>query len=155
MTRTAAIVFPITLFAVWWMYVVGRAGNGPGFRPERVTDHVYFVVAITGTLYLIFVAIALIVLYFTRVRGHPVTVASLLLPALLRFAAFYLIALAVGSTLGEVFCVVEERSFERDAKAFLATATPDPITHEMPMYSRQRWWPGSAQILIWPPAARK
>jgi hypothetical protein len=34
MSRMAAVGFPLTLFAAWYLHVVHRAGNGPGMRPD-------------------------------------------------------------------------------------------------------------------------
>jgi hypothetical protein len=150
MTRTTTIAFFITLFFVWWMYIVTRTGTGPGLRWERVPGDMQFTVEITGLFYLVFVVIALTVLYFKQVRGHNVAASSLLLPAFIKFVATYGVAVVLGSAVGEIFCLVEERAFRKEAAAFQSTSPLDPYTHEPPMYSRRRWWPGSAQIMTTP-----
>lgn len=150
LTRTAAIALPITAFLAWWMYVVTRAGSGPGLKWDRVTDHVYFAVSIVGSLYLVFVIVALSVLYFTRIRGGTDSAMSLMIPALIRFVVVFVFAIAGGSTLGEIFVLADERAFRKETARFMATAKPEPITGDLPLYSRKRWWPGSSNILVSP-----
>ncbi|MEO7997537.1 MAG: hypothetical protein ABI852_08835, partial [Gemmatimonadaceae bacterium] len=145
--RTAAIALPITAFLAWWLYVVTRAGNGQGLKWDKVPQNVNFAVSIVGTLYLIFVIIALIVLYFTRIRGGSEPATTLMLPALLRFALVFVFAIAAGSTFGEMFVLADERAFLKETDKFMATAKREPITGDMPMYSRQRWWPGSTNSM--------
>lgn len=150
LTRTAAIALPITAFLAWWMYVVTRAGSGPGLKWDRVPNHVYFTISIVGTVYVVFVLVALAVLYFTRIRVGTDTALSVMLPALIRFAVVFVFAIAAGSTFGEMFVLADERSFLKETDKFIATATPEPITGDLPLYSRKRWWPGSSNILVSP-----
>lgn len=150
MTRTAAIALPITAFLAWWMYVVTRAGSGPGLKWDRVPNHVSFAISIVGSLYLVFVIVALSVLYFTRVRGGTDSATSLMIPALIRFAVVFVFAIAAGSTLGEFFVLADERAFQRETTLFLTTAKPEPVTGDLPLYSRKRWWPGSSNMLVSP-----
>lgn len=150
MTRTAAFALPITAFLAWWVYVATRAGNGPGFKWDKVSQNVYFTIAVVGTAYLIFVIIALLVLYFTRVRGGTDSAMSVMLPAFVRLAVAFVFAIAAGSTLAEMFVAADERAFRRETDAFMATATREPITGDMPLYSRQRWWPGSSNMMVSP-----
>lgn len=147
LTRTAAIALPITAFLAWWLYVVTRSGNGQGLKWEKVPHDVNFVISIAGTLYLIFTIIALAVLYFTRARGSSDGAMTVMLSALLRFAVVFVFAIAAGCTLGELFVLTDERSFLKETDKFMANAQPEPITGDMPMYSRSRWWPGSSNSM--------
>lgn len=155
MNRTAAIAFPFTLFLAWVVYVSSRPGNGPGLQWSRIPDNVSYTVAISGTLYLVFVLIALVVLYFTRIRGEPVSPSVVLLPALLRFAAVYGIALIAAVPLAEWYCYADERAFERETARHYAAAVPDSVTHELPLYSRFRWWPINGELMVSDPPGRR
>ena len=129
MTHTAAIAFPITVFLAWVMYVIDRTGNGPGLKWHMVPNTVKFAATMVGVAYLVFAVIAGVVVYFTKIRGGSV------------------IAMSV---LGELYAYVEERAFLKETEAFMSTAKAEPITGDMPLYSRRRWWPGSAQQLVSP-----
>lgn len=150
MNKTAAIVFPITLFLAWMTYVVTRTGSGPGLKWDRVPDHLSFTFTMVGVAYLIFVVISGIVLYFTQIRGASVNATSVLGPAFVRLLLVFVIAVPLGSALGELYACAEERAFKGETERFMATAKPEPITGDMPLYSRKRWWPGSQQQLVSP-----
>ncbi|MEO7361689.1 MAG: hypothetical protein ABI120_15265, partial [Gemmatimonadaceae bacterium] len=90
------------------------------------------------------------VLYFTRVRGSVDGATSVMVPALIRFAVVFVFAIAAGSTLSEMFVLADERAFLKETDAFMATATPEPIKGDMPLYSRKRWWPSSSNSLVSP-----
>ena len=151
--RTAVIAFPITLFVVWCLYIVGRSGAGQGLKWDRVPDHIYFSVAFAGTLYLIFVAIALIVLYFQRIRGGPDSAISILVPAVIRFAVVFVAAVVIASPLGELFVLADERAFRKETAKFLSTAKPVPETGDLPLYSRMRRWPSWSNVMVSPDVA--
>ncbi|MEP6763220.1 MAG: hypothetical protein ABJB66_02860 [Gemmatimonadaceae bacterium] len=148
LNRTTLIAFPIALFLAWWMYVVTRAGNGPGFQMSRVSNNAMFAVSILGVVYLVFVVIALFVLYFGNVRGQNVSAGSVLMPALVKFAVCFVLAIALSIPMGEWFCSADERAFRNETQAFLKTAEPNSVTHDLRLYSRVRWWPASSQQLV-------
>jgi hypothetical protein len=148
MPRTTAIALPLTLFLAWYVHVVNRAGNGPGLQWSRIPGDAAFTAAITGVVYVAFVLVALTVLYFTRIRGHPTSGGALVVSALGRFVGAYLVAVVVGIALAEWYCVADERAFERENARHIAAARAGSGVEEIPLYSRPRWWPGSAQLLV-------
>ncbi|MEP6834780.1 MAG: hypothetical protein ABJB74_15405 [Gemmatimonas sp.] len=150
MIRTAAIAFLVTVFLAWMTYVFTRTGNGPGFKWDMVANNCNFTFAIVGVLYLLFFLITGVTLYFTQIRGGSVDALNILGPAFIRLLLVFVVAVPVGALLGEVYAYTEERSFLHETEQFLATAKPEPITGDMPLYSRKRWWPGSQQQLVSP-----
>jgi hypothetical protein len=68
MSRTAAVAFPLTLVAAWYLHVVNRAGNGPGMRWDRVAGNASFTATLTGVAYVVFVLAALTVPRTSRER---------------------------------------------------------------------------------------
>ncbi|MBL0171029.1 MAG: hypothetical protein IPP90_09910 [Gemmatimonadaceae bacterium] len=153
--KTPAFALPVTLVVAWYLHVVNRAGNGPGFQWHRVPGNASFTALLTGVLYLVFVVVAVVVAYVTHVRRQPVSTTSVLAPVVLRLAAVYVIAVLVGAALGEWYCVADERAFQRETVEYLAHAPPNPVTPDPPLYSRPRWWPGNAQLLVSPTAASR
>ena len=151
MPRTTAIVFPLTLCLAWYVHVVNRAGNGPGFQWARLPNNTFFTLTITGVFHVVFVLVALAVLYFTRIRGHSSGGGALLASALGRFVGAYILAVVLGVALAEWFCVADEHAFGREDARHVATARVDSVTHERSLYSRLRWWPGDAQLLVGQP----
>ena len=151
MTRTAAIAFPITVFLAWVMYVIDRTGNGPGLKWHMVPNTVTFAATMVGVAYLVFAVIAGVVVYFTKIRGGSVSAMSVLGAGLVRLLVVFLIAVPVGSALGELYAYVEERAFLKETEAFMSTAKAEPITGDMPLYSRRRWWPGPDGAASAPP----
>ena len=150
MNKLAAVAFPVTVFLAWMLYVVTRTGNAPGHTWDMVPTNVIFTATMVGVLYVIFVLITGMTLYFTQIRGSSAGAMSVLLPALVRLALVFVVAVPIGSALGEYYAGVEERAFLKETEAFLATAKPEPVTGDMPLYSRKRWWPGSQQQLVSP-----
>ena len=145
MPRTAAIAFPFVLALAWYVHVTNRAGDGPGLQWGRIPQNVSYTAALTGTAYALFVLVALIVLYFTRIRGQT-NGGALILSALGHLSAAFVVALVLGVALAEVFCLADERAFQRELRAHQAAAQPG----KEEMYSRQRWWPANSQALVGP-----
>lgn len=150
MNRTAAVAFPITLLLAWAFYVITRGGNGPGLKWDRVPNNVSFSAGMTGVAYVIFMIIALTVLYFQRVRGSSASAMSVMTPALTRFAVVYVGAVAAGCALGELYALADERAFRRETAKFMATVKPDSASGIYPLYSRYRWRPNFGNSLVSP-----
>jgi hypothetical protein len=60
----------------------------------------------------------------------------------------YVAALVVGVPLAEAYCVADERAFRREARAAHAAPAAGGTADDTTFYSRTRWWPGDAQILV-------
>ena len=148
MTRTAIILFAITLFVTWYVHVVNRAGNGEGFRPDRLGSDVAFTATVSGALFLLIVTWAVVGVYVRHVRGKGNSAVAVLGPPLLWWTASCLSAFVVGVLLAEWYCVIDEHVFRHEARRYLAHAEVDSATQERPIYARERWWPADAQQLV-------
>jgi hypothetical protein len=134
---------PFVFALAWYVHVVNRAGDGPGLQWGRIPQNASNTAALTGAVYAVFVLVALLVLYFTRVRGHA-SGGTLVLSALGHFVAAFIVALVFAVALAEAFCLADERAFQREASARSDRAE---------LYTRQRWWPVDGEVLVSEPAA--
>jgi hypothetical protein len=134
----------ITLFVAWYVHVVNRAANGAGFRRDRLASDSAFTATVTGALYVLLVTWALVGVYVRHVRGQNAGVVEILLPPLLWWTASAIAAFIVGVALAELYCLIDEFVFEREARRSVVVVSPDP-SRQQGRYSRGRWWPANHQ----------